>query len=956
MPGVQSFLNARRHTTNATDRNITHVSLIHPRGRFSMNTPDTDQFWRLYGAEYMDGIFGLAEMTGLHLPVLVDIDLKQEHHLPDGSGMGAVDANVVAVGQVDGGAPLPELYAPEFVSRLVGIYQKVLREILDNVPETHLMAVYMAKRPYLCRKGGRLFVKHGFHLHFPMIYLHRYIQENELLPRVRLELKRINTSLPVPPDQALDRTYCRGNTSPWLLYGSRKDEEMDPYLIDSIYDHEGRRVEEWRSHLLEYQLYPVAQETQTDARVVLTPENLDFHLPKIFGTHPEGRSPDYVVELREDLTPIQETLRGQAARQFVSKTDRSLNVSASGRPPMTLLSPTSPTSKSLVPSSTDDGAASELDVIRDLLEILDTERSIDRNEWIHVGWILYNILDGSDTGLDLWLHFSRKSPAHYDESSCRYEWTRMVKKNLTMGTLKHLAREDDPIQYRELMSRYARPFMDKAVDLNGTHHDIALALFHKYENEFVCGSIRDRLWYHFCAPVWVRTDEGTDLRARISGEIVKNYEAMSLEWLSQMRSDKEQNKFFQKKSDQIMKLVTKLKSSPFKTNIMKECTEVFYDAGFISQLDANPFLIAFQNGVYDLKEMMFRKGLPSDRMSMCMPISYREDLSMDHPDVQGVVGFLEQIFPDALLREYFLNISCEVFIGGNSNKIVQFWSGEGDNGKSVTQSLFEKMLGPYSIKLPTSLLVGKRTQSSSACPELARAGNGVRLAMLQEPDQTDVINIGILKELSGNDSFFARGLYKDGCEIQPMFKLVLVCNDPPKVPTNDRAAWNRIRVIPFESTFTDEPPETIEEQLAQKRFPKDKYFSKKIPKMAEAFAWYLLTHLRMRPAHRPEPEKVRLATSMYQRKNDVFRQFIDETVVDEPTSSVRLNDIYDQFKDWFRDSVPHGSIPNKSEFRDYLTKMWGDPRLGGGVRWEGRALLTAGGMLPESAAVSQLFD
>ena len=74
--------------------------------------------------------------------------------------------------------------------------------------------------------------------------------------------------------------------------------------------------------------------------------------------------------------------------------------------------------------------------------------------------------------------------------------------------------------------------------------------------------------------------------------------------------------------------------------------------------------------------------------------------------------------------------------------------------------LFEKMLGEYSIKLPTSLITGKRTQSSAASPELVRAGNGVRWVVLQEPDQKDFLNIGVLKELSGNDTFYARGLFK----------------------------------------------------------------------------------------------------------------------------------------------------------------------------------------------------
>ena len=40
--------------------------------------------------------------------------------------------------------------------------------------------------------------------------------------------------------------------------------------------------------------------------------------------------------------------------------------------------------------------------------------------------------------------------------------------------------------------------------------------------------------------------------------------------------------------------------------------------------------------------------------------------------------------------------------------------------------------------------------------------------------------IGILKELSGNDTFYARGLFQNGAEIEPMFKLVVICNDPPR--------------------------------------------------------------------------------------------------------------------------------------------------------------------------------
>jgi phage/plasmid-associated DNA primase len=242
------------------------------------------------------------------------------------------------------------------------------------------------------------------------------------------------------------------------------------------------------------------------------------------------------------------------------------------------------------------------------------------------------------------------------------------------------------------------------------------------------------------------------------------------------------------------------------------------------------------------------------------------------------------------------------------------------------------MLGEYAVKLPTSLIVGKRTQASAACPELVRAGNGVRWAVLQEPDKKDVVNIGILKELSGNDSFFARGLYKEGSEIEPMMKLVVICNDPPMIPHSDKAVWNRVRVIPYESVFCDNPPATPEEQLLEKKFAKDPFFDEKIPHMIQALAWYLLEY-RKKNIKAPEPDKVKLATAQYMKKNDCYRQFIEERIVECKNSTVSIPELYPLFKDWFRESMSSNQVPTKNEFKEYLYRYWGEPTLGS--KWKG---------------------
>ena len=70
-----------------------------------------------------------------------------------------------------------------------------------------------------------------------------------------------------------------------------------------------------------------------------------------------------------------------------------------------------------------------------------------------------------------------------------------------------------------------------------------------------------------------------------------------------------------------------------------------------------------------------------------------------------MIDFFDKVIPDKSVREYFLHTTSEVFVGGNHRKYVYVWQGFGNNGKTVTQNLVEKMLGDYSIKLPTSLLV-----------------------------------------------------------------------------------------------------------------------------------------------------------------------------------------------------------------------------------------------------------
>ena len=202
---------------------------------------------------------------------------------------------------------------------------------------------------------------------------------------------------------------------------------------------------------------------------------------------------------------------------------------------------------------------------------------------------------------------------------------------------------------------------------------------------------------------------------------------------------------------------------------------------------------------------------------------------------------MRQVFTDDGLRDYFLKMSASCLKGRNSDKVFPIWTGEGNNSKSMIVKLFEACFGTYCIKFPTSVITGKRTQSSAPMPEMARA-KSTRAAIIQEPDDDEVIRGGMLKELTGGDSFFARALHENGGDVQAMFKLILMCNKIPPIPTGGKAVKNRTRILPFMSTWVTNAPESEEEQFQRRLFKMDPFFEKQIPNLAKAFMWVLVRY------------------------------------------------------------------------------------------------------------------
>mmetsp|Transcript_15054 Transcript_15054/g.26156 ORF Transcript_15054/g.26156 Transcript_15054/m.26156 type:complete len:114 (-) Transcript_15054:473-814(-) len=72
--------------------------------------------------------------------------------------------------------------------------------------------------------------------------------------------------------------------------------------------------------------------------------------------------------------------------------------------------------------------------------------------------------------------------------------------------------------------------------------------------------------------------------------------------------------------------------------------EYFFDTTFLAKLDSDPNLIAFTNGVWDLKKGLFRSACPDDNLSISTGYDYLEQVNQD--DKSRVQQYWKSLHPE----------------------------------------------------------------------------------------------------------------------------------------------------------------------------------------------------------------------------------------------------------------------------------------------------------------------
>lgn len=884
---LEQFLDKRRVYKG---EEYTHTKFGGGFGKFLIKDEDMDKFMNLYTKVINDGgeqqyIVEYPRSVG---PLCIDIDFN----FP----------------------PLPNYekrqYNDNHLKGIVNIINATISKFTKASPS--VIEAYVTEKPkpskdYDKNDSSKLKrYKDGFHVQYPKLplsvelrHIIRYICIQEISDKGLFSDITFSNEL----DDVVDKSVIERNG--WMMYGSKK-QTGQRYEVTKVYNCEGKKINFNNAELP--MLLCVRKFKEEDG---IEPNRTDdeiFRIAKLRATN------------RNKMTKLKKKLDSKQILKVNEELDEDDSM--------------------LCDDDDDDDDEEEnelskedLKKVEQLVSILSPHRGYAYNTWAEVGWCLRNIdrrlltsfKQFSKDKLREYLEKNKNDEKKtYDPATCEYLWenARQNGNKLTIRSLYHWARTDNMKEYFKIMREAAKKELFLAD--SGNHYDVAQVVYKLYQSEFVCASISKNKWYEFQKHRWVFIDSAYTLKRKLSEDLSRQLMGVCGTFMTE-GSDIEgpERDEFMRRSDNIRKVMDNLCRHEYKNKIVAECAQLFYDPEFEKKLDSNRDIIGFDNGVYDLVNGCFRDGTPEDFLTFSVGFRYKE-YHMNHKYIKEIDDFFSKIQPEKDMKEFELTVFASHLDGHNkSQKFIMFTGFSGANGKSTSLEFLSKILGDYASSVPHTLLTRKRGSAGSATPELADK-RGVRFIQINEPSKNDELEVGFLKELTGNDTIQARALYGDLFYYKPQFKFILPCNRLPRVDAVDGGTWRRLCPIPHDIQFIDHDRK-IEDPTRQ--FYKDYDIDEKLDKWKQAGMWLLLK--KYYPIYKNGlgkmiPAKVKEATDKYQKESDFYHEFLSENfdITKEMRDSENKAEILQDFRTFTQENFSgQGVKPGKRDLINYLENM-----------------------------------
>jgi len=336
--------------------------------------------------------------------------------------------------------------------------------------------------------------------------------------------------------------------------------------------------------------------------------------------------------------------------------------------------------------------------------------------------------------------------------------------------------------------------------------------------------------------------------------------------------------------------------------IIAHLKDIKYDENF--KPDNNPYLIAFKNKVFDLRDNQFKEFSPDYFITNKIPI----DIDEQYKECEVIDNF----FSDSVGEEHkdiLYDLCAYCLFREIPYQKLFFVYGPAGTGKSQYLNLLEKFLGQdnYCSVEPQSI----QKDPYAAAQMWLKSAN-----IVSDINYNALDNINQVKKITGGDTMKIRQMYKDPFNEKIYAKQIYSTNKLPVVKEKTRAWYRRVYPIEFSNIISKDltDPFLLDKMTTKKQL--SGLAMRCIEKLKELnlnrfiFTWDI--------------DEIKVA-DMYEKLSNPILMFIDENCEEAKTDSkfwVYKYEFMERLNNWL--SINHFPKMTKSQVNEYMRENYNE--------------------------------
>lgn len=300
-----------------------------------------------------------------------------------------------------------------------------------------------------------------------------------------------------------------------------------------------------------------------------------------------------------------------------------------------------------------------------------------------------------------------------------------------------------------------------------------------------------------------------------------------------------------------------------------------------TDFNQNPFLLGFNNGVYELNTGIFRPYKYDDYMTITTGYEYKPNTNNKELEDE-LENIINTIQPNIEHRKLLLQILASGLDGRLYQKLFLL-NGAGGNGKGLIASLMKSTLGGYSYQ-PTNGILKDVEKSNAPSPDVYNL-KGKRYINFTEVG--GLIRVSMLRNLTGGTTFTGRLLNQNPETFKLNATFVMEFNNPPELDGKPQQAdYRRLVDLYFPINFTDDPNKIGQEIAGVKYIKANSYYETEdfILNMRNTFLHKLLkiykdSYVENVGINFSIPEDIRKRTEQFIENQNLFQKVFNDLYV-----------------------------------------------------------------------------